>query len=77
LLETKFTGFDQLIGKIYNRWGVLVYSFNYPTDAYWNGGFNNEITNPCPSGTYYYLFEFTNSKTNLLRSYNGVVELIR
>ena len=77
LFETKFTGFDALKGKIYNRWGILVYSFNYPTDSYWNGGLNNDTSNPCPSGTYYYLFEFTNSKTNLVRSYNGVVELIR
>jgi gliding motility-associated-like protein len=77
LFETKFTGFDELEGKIYNRWGNLVYSFKYPTDSYWNGGLNNDTSNPCPSGTYYYLFEFTNSKTNLVRSYNGVVELIR
>ena len=77
LFETKFTGFDELKGKIYNRWGNLVYSFNFPTDSYWNGGLNNDASNPCPSGTYYYLFEFTNSKTNLIRSYNGVVELIR
>jgi gliding motility-associated-like protein len=77
LFETKFTGFDELKGKIYNRWGNLVYSFSFPTDAYWNGGLNNDVTNPCPSGTYYYFFEFTNSKTNLVRSYNGVVELIR
>jgi gliding motility-associated-like protein len=77
LFETKFTGFDELKGKIYNRWGNLVYSFKYPTDSYWNGGLNNDTSKPCPSGTYYYLFEFTNSKTNLVRSYNGVVELIR
>ena len=77
LFETKFTGFDQLKGKIYNRWGILVYSFNFPTDNYWNGGVNNDLSNPCPSGTYYYIFEFTNSKTNLQRAYNGVVELIR
>ena len=77
LFETNFSGFDQVNGKIYNRWGILVYTFNYPVDSYWNGGFNNDISTPCPSGTYYYLFDFTNSKTNLLRSYNGVVELIR
>ena len=75
--ETRFTGFNLLKGRIYNRWGTLVYSFNYPDDPYWNGNVNNEADNPCPDGTYYYIFEFINTDTNLARTYNGVVTLIR
>lgn len=77
LFETKFSGYDALKGKIFNRWGVVVYNFDYPNDSYWNGGMNNDVSNPCPSGTYYYIFEFTNSSTKQKTVYNGVVTLIR
>jgi len=77
LFETRFTGFNLLSGKIYNRWGVLVYSFNYPEDSYWNGSFDNEQSRPCPDGTYFYLFQFVNSNTNFSKSFNGTVQLIR
>jgi gliding motility-associated-like protein len=75
--ETKFTGFDNLKGYIYNRWGNVVYSFDYPNDEYWNGGFLNDLSRPCPAGTYYYIFEFSSSTTNQKKPVNGVVQLIR
>lgn len=77
LFETQFSGFDNLQGYIYNRWGVKVYNFNFPDNGYWNGCYDNESSNPCPSGTYYYVYKFTNSKTGLTKEVNGVVQLIR
>ncbi|MCC6818487.1 MAG: gliding motility-associated C-terminal domain-containing protein, partial [Bacteroidia bacterium] len=77
LFETEFSGFDNLTGYIYNRWGMRVYDFEYPASGYWNGCQNNDLSNPCPSGTYYYVFKFTNYQTGLVKDVNGVVELIR
>ncbi|MEZ4805675.1 MAG: gliding motility-associated C-terminal domain-containing protein [Bacteroidia bacterium] len=77
LFEAKFTGFDNLKGYIYNRWGEVVYSFDYPNEGYWNGGKSNDLSRPCPAGTYYYMFEFTSSTTKQKKSVNGVVQLIR
>ncbi len=75
--ESKFTGFDQLNGYIYNRWGEVVYRLNVPSTQFWNGCVNNEVSNPCPSGTYYYVFQYVNSVTGLSKDVSGVVQLIR
>ena len=75
--ETKFTGFDLVKGSIFDRWGVLVYKFDYPNTPYWNGCLKNEQSTPCPDGTYFYIFEFINTSTNLTKTVNGVVRLIR
>lgn len=77
LFETRFSGFDLLKGKIFNRWGQVVYNFEYPKDTYWNGAYDNDLSRPCAAGTYYYIFEFSSSETGQKRSYNGVVQLIR
>lgn len=77
LFETQFSGFDQLEGYIYNRWGVRIYNFSFPNNGYWNGCYDNETSAPCPSGTYYYVYKFTNSQTGLIKEVNGVVQLIR
>ncbi|MES2616948.1 MAG: gliding motility-associated C-terminal domain-containing protein [Bacteroidota bacterium] len=77
LLEAKFTGFDKLEGNIYNRWGILVYSFIYPQESFWNGGLKNDMNNPCPAGTYFYIYHFSNSATGLTRDINGSILLIR
>ncbi len=76
-LEAEFTGYDKLTGIIYNRWGVVVYRFNYPEDSYWDGNLHNQVGSPCPAGTYYYIYKFTNSKINLIKEVNGTVQLIR
>lgn len=75
--EAKMDGYDELQGFIYNRWGTLVYQFTKPKDAFWNGYLQNDISKPCPSGTYYYLYYFKNSKTGFTNKTNGVVTLIR
>ncbi len=77
LFEARFSGFDQLKGKIFNRWGNVVYGFDYPSDGFWNGGYGNDASEPCPSGTYYYIFEFYNSNTQQKKIVNGVVQLVR
>lgn len=77
LFETQFSGFDKLDGYIYNRWGDVVYKFSYPTNGYWNGCVDNDISKPCSSGTYYYVFKFTNTSSGLIRDVNGVVQLLR
>lgn len=75
--EIEYTGFDKIEGVIYNRWGVPVYRFEYPVNGFWNGGYKNDIASPCPAGTYFYIFRFVNSVTNLTREVNGTVQLIR
>lgn len=37
--------------KIYNRWGELVLD----NSLSWNGGVNNNASNPCPEGLYFYI----------------------
>lgn len=77
LFEVRYTGFDLLRGYIYDRWGQLVYSFRHPEQEFWNGGRNNDVSVPCPSGTYYYMLELSSSVTGQVRKLNGVVQLIR
>lgn len=75
--ETKFTGFDLVKGSIFDRWGVLVYDFDFPNTPYWNGCLKNDLSSPCADGTYFYIFEFINTSTNFSKSVNGTVRLIR
>jgi gliding motility-associated-like protein len=75
--ETKYSGFDQVKGYIYNRWGELVYQLNIPSTQYWNGYVDNDISRPCPAGTYYYVYQYINTQTGLTKDVNGVVQLIR
>lgn len=67
--------------QIYNRWGVLVYeSFEDAEDSdnkNWNGKLFN-TGEECPSGTYYYIFDFglkkDDGKSQVIQ---GVITLIR
>jgi hypothetical protein len=77
LFETRFTGFTEVRGRIFDRWGMTVYNFKFPAQGYWNGGVHNDSSRPCPDGTYYYIYEFVNTGTNFTKTYNGVVQLIR
>ena len=45
---------------IFNRWGELVFT---STDRKftWNGGFNNTISQPAPSGSYSYVIRYVSS----------------
>ncbi len=67
--------------QIYNRWGVLVYeSFEDSENSdnkNWNGQFLN-TGEACPSGTYYYIFEFgLNKDDGKKQTIQGVIHLIR
>lgn len=73
-------GYTQYELKIYNRWGAMVFEGN--TDGIKNDGINwNGLTRnegePCPAGTYYFIFTYqliTDSKPTTV---HGTVTLIR
>ncbi len=45
---------------IYNRWGELVYS-SPSRDFKWNGGYNNNINQPLPGGSYAWVIKYVSS----------------
>ncbi len=75
--KIELSGFDLLDGIIFNRWGEVVHQFKLPNGEFWNGGYKNNIVEPCPTGVYYYIYNLKNSKTGLSKTINGVVQLIR
>ncbi len=77
VFETQYSGFDKITGYIYNRWGTVVYTLNIPQTSFWNGCVDNDNSNPCPSGTYYYVYKYENTATGLTKDVSGVVQLIR
>lgn len=67
--------------RIYDRWGVLVYEGNEDsdnsTDINWNGRLFNKGA-VCPSGTYYYIFDYSlNITPEKFETVNGTITLIR
>ncbi|MFM8914203.1 MAG: gliding motility-associated C-terminal domain-containing protein, partial [Flammeovirgaceae bacterium] len=54
---------------IYNRWGELVFQSNN-RDFKWNGGYNNNLSQPLPGGTYTYVIRYQSS----FRPQEGVKE---
>lgn len=79
--EVSIYGENTYYLRIYDRWGVLVYESKTDSEPgeglNWNGHvFNNG--NECPSGTYYYIFDYS-FKMNPEKSYtvNGTISLIR
>ncbi|MBL7835959.1 MAG: gliding motility-associated C-terminal domain-containing protein [Bacteroidetes bacterium] len=70
-------GCDEIEVWIYNRWGVLLFHGNLPSEC-WNGKVNN-TGNEAPTGMYFYILEVKSKNPNLpsqLR-YEGVVHIIR
>ena len=68
---------DNFQAFIYNRWGELIYS---SSDRYfkWNGGYNNSLSQPAPSGTYAYVFKYVSAfhpERGVLEKRGGVVLL--
>jgi gliding motility-associated-like protein len=45
---------------IFNRWGEMIYQSN-ERDFKWNGGHNNNLSNPLPPGTYTYVVKYKSS----------------
>jgi len=62
---------------IYNRWGQVLYDYNPVIDKPWNGGVYNDINQPCPDGTYYFLLYFSDPIDNKDYKESGVITLIR
>lgn len=65
---------------IYDRWGVLVFEGNEDDvpngQSNWNGRLFNKGVE-CPSGTYYYLFEYRMENEDQKQLVEGTVTLIR
>lgn len=63
---------------IYSRWGELVYQSN-DVDFVWNGGFNDDFTNPLPAGTYAYIMNYVdeNKPESGQKQQRGGVLLVR
>lgn len=61
--------YSDCVLKVYNRWGLEVYSSNaYKND--WTGTFNND---PLPDGTYYYVIECDGREDR----FDGAVTILR
>ncbi|NNU34633.1 T9SS type B sorting domain-containing protein [Mucilaginibacter sp. S1162] len=58
---------------VFNRYGKLVYTTN-TADALWNGNFNGQNL---PAGTYYWLFDGTDTYYNTKITKSGSVAIIR
>lgn len=74
-------GEDKYHLRIYDRWGVLVFESHEDGDGMsennWNGRYFNKGPE-CPSGTYYYIFEYTMElNPEQKEMINGTVTLIR
>ncbi len=79
--DVTIVGEDKYHLKIYDRWGVLVYeSFEdgvLGDGINWNGKVNNQGAN-CPSGTYYYIFDYSfKIDPEKMLNTNGTITLIR
>lgn len=63
---------------IFNRWGEVVYE-SKDRNFKWNGGYNNNLGQPLPGGTYAYIIKYTSSfRPDLgIQEQRGGVALIR
>ncbi|MEO5601390.1 MAG: PKD domain-containing protein [Cyclobacteriaceae bacterium] len=62
---------------IFNRWGEMIYHTN-ERDFRWNGGYNNSLGQPLPTGTYTYVVRYRSSyrpEQGILEKRGGVVLL--
>ncbi len=60
---------DEFSIFIFNRWGELVFMSN-DKDFTWNGGVNNQLSQPAPGGSYSYVIRYVSS----FRPEKGVLE---
>ena len=59
--------------RIYNRWGELIFE-SLDVNEKWDGTYKGE---PCQSGIYLYMMQFTNPKQSKWFYHNGSVYLVR
>ncbi len=63
---------------IFNRWGEMIYS-SQERDFRWNGGYNNNLSQPLPPGTYSYVVKYksTYRPGEGVQEHRGGVVLLR
>lgn len=61
--------------KIFNRWGQMVFQSNDSKNN-WDGNVNGNASQPCPPGTYYYIWNIT-LVDGVQKSITGAVTLLR
>lgn len=72
--SVKLTGYARFNSlRIYNRYGQMVFE-TFSADAQWDGRFNNQLL---PPGTYYWIFNGTNTYYNSKLIRSGYIALIR
>ncbi|MFZ6011645.1 MAG: PKD domain-containing protein, partial [Bacteroidota bacterium] len=74
---TFFIADDDFQVFIFNRWGEMVYQSN-DRQFRWNGGYNNNLAQPLPPGTYSYVVKFRSSyrpEEGIQEQHGGVVLL--
>jgi gliding motility-associated-like protein len=69
VFRVNYTGNQAVYGRIFDRWGILVYDSKFEAVA-WNGKFNNTDTDT-PAGVYFYEIYIGNRQTT------GQVLLVR
>jgi len=72
LFMVKSSGITTMEANIYDRWGILVYTWNGSTGS-WDG--KNKSGNMSSNGVYYYIIKATDFK-NLTTDYKGHLQLI-
>ncbi len=65
---------EHITFKVYNRWGISIYSISKEVIPKWNGYTNKGYQ--ATSGTYYWVLEYKMIDSEVIRN-NGFVELIR
>jgi gliding motility-associated-like protein len=70
--KPKNTNFKELHGKIFNRWGLELFSFANPSDA-WDGKYKG---NDVSVGVYFYLISAT-FNDGVIQEQHGGIQLIR
>ena len=72
LFMVKSSGITTMEANIYDRWGILVYTWNGSTGS-WDG--KNKSGNMSSNGVYYYIIKATDFK-NVTTDYKGHLQLI-
>lgn len=72
LFMIKSSGITAMEANIYDRWGILIYTWNGATGS-WDG--KNKSGNMSSNGVYYYIIKATDFK-NLTTDYKGHLQLI-
>lgn len=75
-LYTFFVADEDFQVFIFNRWGEMVFQANN-RDFRWNGGYNNNSSQPLPPGTYTYVVKYKGIDDDRIRETRGGVVLLR